>query len=281
MQVVKAVLLCILGFLFLTQTLVCHAYIKKQQKCSSRSCRYEKKSDTPISDFVGGIIIDAASLLRNLFSVSSAKILTGFTPLYILTRMHDERIQKHFYDECHHHNINQFPRHCHNIAHYGVGVPMVALSSLAIFAHDEDLRLTARMFAIGLPFVQSGKDIIKKLRFKACLRPWHENYSRHQRSSGGFPSGHMANVVYMATLFGMRHGPAWGIPLGLFASFVFADFLNCNRHYLSQLVAGAGLGVIFAVAASKVVDKKLAERYSFSCGVDSQGVPCAQFCYRF
>ena len=91
----------------------------------------------------------------------------------------------------------------------------------------------------------------------------------------------MANVVYMATLFGMRHGPAWGIPLGLFASFVFADFLNCNRHYLSQLVAGAGLGVIFAVAASKVVDKKLAERYSFSCGVDSQGAPCAQFCYRF
>ena len=82
MQVVKAVFLCILGFSFLTQTLVCHAYVKKQKK---HPCTYEQKRGTPISDFVGGIIIDAASLLRNLFSVSSAKVLTGFTPLYVLT----------------------------------------------------------------------------------------------------------------------------------------------------------------------------------------------------
>lgn len=232
-------------------------------------------------EFLGEIFCDAGSLLKNIFSVDSAKIITSFTPLYILSRMHDEKIQTNFYDASCHKNINQLHRHCHSVAHYGIGVPMVALSSLAIFACDEDLRLTARMFAIGLPFVQSGKDIIKKLRFKSCLRPWHEHFDRHHRSSGGFPSGHMANVTFMATLFGMRHGPAWGIPLGLFAGFVFADFLNCNRHYLSQLVAGAGLGVIFAVAASKVVDKKLSERCSFSCGVTKQGAACAQMRYTF
>ncbi len=230
---------------------------------------------------LGEIFCDAGLLLKNLFSVDSAKVITGFVPFYLLSRMHDEKLQVHFYDSSCHKNINQFPKHCHSIAHYGIGVPMVVLSSLAIFANDEDLRLTGRMFAIGLPFVHSGKDIIKKLRFKSCLRPWHENFNRHHRSSGGLPSGHMANVMFMASLFGMRHGPAWGVPLGLFAGFVFADFVNCNRHYLSQLVAGAGLGLIFAVAASKVVDKKLSDRCAFSCGVDSYGAPCAQLCYRF
>lgn len=234
-----------------------------------------------ILEGLGEIFCDAGSLLKNLFSVSSAKVLTGFTPLYILSRMHDEKIQANFYDPASHKNINQLSKHCHSIAHYGIGVPMVALSSLALFANDEDLRLTGRMFAIGLPFVQSGKDIIKKLRFKSCLRPWHENFDRTYRSSGGFPSGHMANVMFMASLFGTRHGPVWGVPLGLFAGFVFADFVNCNRHYLSQLVAGAGLGLIFAFAASKVVDKKLSERCSFSCNIDSYGIPSAQLCYRF
>ena len=231
--------------------------------------------------FVGEIIVDAFDVLKNLFSVSTAKVITAVTPLYIASRVHDEKIQNCFYDPNNHKNIRQFPKACHHLAHYGVGVPMVALSSLAIFAHDENIRLTALMFAIGLPFVHSGKDIIKKLRFKACLRPWHEDFDRHRRSSGGFPSGHMANVVYMASLFGMRLGPAWGVPLSLFAGFVFADFLNCNRHYFSQMVAGAGLGLMFACAASKVVDRKLSERCSFSCGIDSCGVPSAQICYRF
>ena len=280
MQVVKVVFLCVLS-VTVTQSMMCHAYSKKQHKQTDCRREFQQKKFPPLFDLVAIAVKDAFSLLHNLFSVNSAKVLTGFTPLYLLTRMHDERIQAHFYDACNHHNINQFPQRCHTIAHYGVGVPIVALSSLVLFARDEDLRLTAWMFTLGLPFVQSGKDIIKQLRFKACLRPWHEKYSRHQRSSGGFPSGHMANVTYMATLFGMRHGPAWGIPLGAFAGFVFADFLNCNRHYLSQLVAGAGLGVIFAVAASKVVDEKLAKRYSFSCGVDQGGKPCAQFCYSF
>ncbi len=261
-------------------TLQGHVF-KKNYK--TQFCRKSiKKQPSPcILEGLGEIFCDAGSLLKNLFSVSSAKVITSFIPLYVLSRVHDEKIQANFYDPSNHKNINQFPKHCHSIAHYGIGFPIVALSSLAFFANDEDLRLTGRMFAIGLPFVHSGKDIIKKLRFKSCLRPWHENFDRHHRSSGGFPSGHMANVMFMASLFGMRHGPAWGVSLGLFAGFVFVDFVNCNRHYFSQLVAGAGLGLIFALAASKVVDKKLSERCSFSCNVDAQGNSCAQLCYRF
>ncbi|MGE0207063.1 MAG: phosphatase PAP2 family protein [Candidatus Babeliales bacterium] len=230
---------------------------------------------------VGDIVQDALKLNWYLFSVTSAKVITGFIPPYLLTRQFDERIQCHFYDEACHKNVNQFPKACHTIAKNGVGIPMVLLSSLVVFAPDEDLRQTARMFIIGLPFVHSGKDIIKKMRSKCCLRPWNENFSCTKRSSGGFPSGHMANVTYAATLFGIRHGLEWAIPLSCLAAFVFADFVNCNRHYVSQLIAGAGLGVLYALAADQVIKRKFSEHCSCSVGRDEQGHSTIKVAYKF
>jgi hypothetical protein len=222
--------------------------------------------------WIGEVIFDAIRLNANLFSVDSAKIITAVIPFYLITRMVDEPVQNNFYDPCCHKNVNQLPKACSALARHGVAVPMIVLSSMALFAKDPDLRLTGRMVAIGLPFVQSGKDIIKNLDFKCCLRPWHEDFSRKKRSCGGFPSGHLATMTYMTALFGMRHGPAWGIPLGVFGTFVAVNFLACNRHYLSQLVAGVGLGLLFAVAASKVVDTKLAEQWSFEPAIDQDSV---------
>lgn len=230
---------------------------------------------------IGELIVDAAYLNASLFSVTSAKIMTAFTPAYLATRFIDEPLQNNFYDRTCHKNIHQFPASCHAVAKYGVGIPMVFLSSMALWAPDPEVRLTARMFAIGLPFVHSGKDIIKQCRFKSCLRPWHQDFSAKKRSSGGFPSGHMANVTFMATLFGMRHGPAWAVPLGLFAGFVFADFLNCNRHYISQLVAGAGLGVLFAFAALHVIEKKISDRCAVAYTLQPNGLPLLKGRYCF
>jgi membrane-associated phospholipid phosphatase len=269
-----------------TSSLYSHQQIS--MPCFSRSMR--RKLYAPLSQrangfsvvprFLAQLGIDIVELNRNVFSAHSAAILTGITPLYLLARRFDETVQSNFYDAASHKNINQLPNACHGIARKGVGVPIVALSSLAIFGPTPDLRLTGYVFALGLPFVHSGKDMIKHLRTKACLRPWHQDFDRYQRSSGGFPSGHIANVTYMTMLFGMRYGPAWGIPLGAFAAFVFVDFLNCNRHYLSQLVAGAGLGAIYACAANKLIDQRLNDRWSCALNIDS-GLPNVNVSYRF
>ncbi len=232
--------------------------------------------------FIGEVIIDALMLNVHVFSMNTVKIMTGFTPFYLGARMIDEDLQLNFYDAREHKNVNQLPNCCYEMAKCGVAVPIILLSSLTVLGWNEDLRTTARLFLIGLPFVQSGKDIIKQLRFKACLRPWNERFSKKERSPGGFPSGHMANVVFMTALFGMRHGPVWAIPLGLVGTFVLVDFINCNRHYLSQLVAGGCLGLIFAFAANTVIEKKLeARRYSFDCVQNNQGEPAFKMSYHF
>lgn len=218
----KTVLLIILN-LVITNLLVWNSSECIKKNIYITKCIKKERLMHRTAHFFGEIIVDALMLNINVFSIDSVKVITAFTPAYLISRMFDERVQENFHDRMQHKNIYQLPKKCHDIVHYGIGVPMVVLSSLAFWGWNEDLRMTARLFAIGLPFVHSGKDVIKKLRFKSCLRPWHEDFGKEKRSSGGFPSGHMANVIFMATLFGMRHGPAWGIPLGLFATFVFVE----------------------------------------------------------
>lgn len=256
----------------------------KTHKLHKRHLFCDRAIKSPMNKFglfLGNIVADAIILQRYLFTVESAKIVTGFVPFFLIARQLDEDIQCRFYDPTCHQNINQFPKACHSIAKNGVGIPMVLLSSLALFAPWCDVRDTARMYAIGLPFVHYGKNVIKKIRSKGCLRPWHEEFSSKKRSSGGFPSGHMANVTYSATLFGIRHGIKWALPLSLFAAFVFADFVNCNRHYVSQIIAGAGLGVIYAVAANAVLERKWLKNCSCSLGTDNQGRSTMKVAYNF
>jgi len=222
-------------------------------------------------DKLGYAIEDMLLLNVYLFSITSAKVLTSFTPFYLSARMIDEDIQKTFYDRICHTNIYQLPNTCHQVAQNGVGVPMVVLSTMALWAPDNELRKTARMFALGLPFVHWGKDLIKTLDTNICLRPWNEHFSSVKRSTGGFPSGHMANVTYMTALFGMRHGWKWAVPLSLFSAFVFTDFLNCNRHYLSQLIAGVGFGLLYAFSADAVIKRRSALDMQIKCGMTDQG----------
>lgn len=263
-------LLCVL-FFCLPSWHVHGWYAQKSSPACACWSRQEPPVHKKIGRFLGELFFDVLAINRHLFSIDTAKILTGFTPAYLVARRLDEPVQQNFYDQTIHKNINQMYESCHKVAKVGVGVPMVALSGLAFYGWTDELRLTGRIFALGLPFVHWTKDLIKTLEAKPCLRPWHEDFSAEKRSPGGFPSGHMANITYAASLFGMRFGLPWAVPLGAFASFVFADFINCNRHYFSQLLAGAAFGLIYAVAAQKVIERKLHEQWAIGCGLRQDG----------
>lgn len=206
------------------------------------------------------LVQDAFLINKNIFSLDSFKIITATFPLIAASVMFDKRLHSCFYDKKFHKNIHQLDACCHGFAKYGIVFPVFMGVNLAFSARDEDVRLTSQMFLVGLPFVMLAGDLIKafKIGDDWCLRPWHERFSCVQRSHGGFPSGHMALAAYAAALYGMRFGVQFGVPLGAYAAFLGISFVNCNRHYLSQIVAGAGLGVIYAFAASRRVDDKLA-----------------------
>lgn len=63
---------------------------------------------------------------------------------------------------------------------------------------------------------------------------------------GSFPSGHTAITFASAALIYNRHGPVWGLPAYAAAAFTGASRLIADRHYLDDVVAGAGIGWMIA-----------------------------------
>jgi hypothetical protein len=263
--------------------------VKKQHAYTTLSkhgnyCFPRKAS--PRENFLGGLWRDVFNLNKYaLFSVDSYKVVTTTFPLYVLTRIFDEDLQKNFHHDGCKRDVNQAPEWCHTASQYGLGIPISILGLMTIFGKNEEFRTTGRIFLIGMPFVIWGKDIIKKFRFDANRRPWCDRFPCKDRALGGFPSGHMAEISFMTVLYGLRFGVKAAVPLGIFSTFLGATFLNCNRHYISQLVAGVGLGTLFAFAADKTIDLRLEKKYKehFSCGFDTdmQGSPALKVAYSF
>lgn len=252
-----------------------HFKKEKQKK------KKQKKKEGKVAQFFGTVIEDIWDIHRNIFHWDSFRYLTSFFPFFVGARMIDEKLQNCFYDECGHKNINQPPEWCHDVAQWSIGVPVIVFGSFALFSKDIDKKRTGRVFLTAYPFVVFGKDLLKKVNIKACLRPWNEQFGCDKRSLGGFPSGHMAEATFTAVLWGSRFGPRYAIPLGLLATFIGSTFIACNRHYASQLVAGAGLGTIYAMAANRLIDSSIGDDVSVGMNVDAHGTPLFSVSYAF
>jgi hypothetical protein len=224
---------------------------------------------------------DVADLHINLLSVTSAKILTAAVPFYVTTRLVDHDVHKNFYDSACHKNINQVNEHACNAVEKGAFVGVVACSSLAFLASDEELRITSRIFMLGAITGLWAKNVIKHGQFHGGLRPWNEHFSSEKQSCGGFPSGHMFEASYMLTVYGLEYGRKAAIPLGLFAAAMFGVSISCNRHYVSQLVAGTAFGALYGFAAHKTIQKRLAERCSLDFCMANGGAPAVRLSWNF
>lgn len=245
--------------------------------------KYPPRFGPIVGNFVKDVFYDAIMINYNLFTWDSFKVITAVFPLFIGARMIDDRLHHWFYDPKHHRNINQMPLPglCEGIAEFSIAAPIVFFGLQMFFSKDHEIRETNKVFLIGMPFVIWGKEIIKQFRFDACLRPWREEFSCKRRSFGGLPSGHLAETTYMAVLYGMRYGPTYGIPLGLLALGVGVTFLSCNRHYVSQMVAGAGFGAIYALAADKLINANLERDFDLGMQIDTAGNPSLSVSWRF
>lgn len=216
----------------------------------------------------GDLLLDTAWLQYYFLSLNTVKVLTGALPIYLITRMADPPIHRCFYDSESHANVNQMPSHCSRVINKVGDVGIIGLSSLAFFAQDAKLATTARIFGIGAVCGLILKDAVKECPCDANLRPWNAAFSRHKRAHGGFPSGHMFEAAYMATVWGWQYGASAAIPLTVFAAASFGTLINCNRHYTSQVVAGAALGIAYGIAANMLIAKKLSDSYAISCSFE-------------
>lgn len=248
----------------------------------SDDCFQERCSDGIfLRNYLGTIFKEALELNLNLLSLDSVKVLVGFTPFYIATRFIDERIQKRFYDPNCHKNINQMPStFCRVVEESAFGI-LIGFSSMAILAPSAETRLVGRVFGIGGISALLGKKLVKEFKFHGGRRPWHEKFSNRKRAYGGFPSGHMVEAAYSATVLGWQYGWKAAVPLGIFAGLMFGVSVNRNRHYVSQVVAGTAVGIIYGLAANRVIDRKLCSDFTFNLGTGRNGGSELTLSYKF
>jgi len=195
-------------------------------------------------------LYDWADFHKNLVSFDTLKICAACTPFYAMTRVVDDEAHEIFYCAAQHKNRHQLPRWMYYASDVGIISIVTAISALSFVASNERLKRTARLYMLTFPTTYVIKRILKQWECDAFTRPKNEWFA-NRTYYGGCPSGHMMDIVYAATLFGMEFGPIAAVPLGLFAVTLAVDFINHNRHFPSQIVAGSCLGFIFGLAAHK------------------------------
>lgn len=234
-----------------------------------------------VSEFVGDIVCDALWLNLNLISWGTYQIFCTVMPAYVGTRMADERLQSCFFDHKSFKNVHECPYWLKEMARLSVA-PFIAFFGIhAFIGQDPEFRVTSQIMLIGLPFMFLANRVIKQFNCEVSLRPWHEKFSHNGRIHGGFPSGHTSEAAFLAVLYGLRYGPKAAIPLSILTAFVGSTFVAANRHYVSQVVAGVAFGAMYGLAASKLVDIKLAERFSVDICSDENSRPALAISYRF
>jgi len=263
---------------------------KKERLAANRAARNHRpwfRNRPPakhrITHMLGGFTEDVVRINLGLFSWDSFKIFVTTAPFFVGARIIDEKLHNCFFDHKNKKNRNEPAQWSKEIARLSIGVPIALLGSQAFFSRNKDMQTTSQVFLTGMPFVLIAKDLIKKLDFDLCKRPYHEKFAKEQRKFGGFPSGHLAEATYTAVLYGMRYGPNYAVPLGGIAAFVTVIFLSSNRHYLSQMIAGAGFGAMYAVSANSLINSKLAKKRNLHLGLgtNKHGEPVMNLAMKF
>lgn len=233
--------------------------------------------------FFKKFFIDSYHIGEKIFTLDTMKILSAVVPFYLIGRKADPVIHRQLYDAENHRNKNQPPRWLKNLlADEAMAIPFGFYGLQGWFHTDPRKRRAYQLFTTGLLLTWSTKVLVKQIKTESGLRPWHEEYSRHKRVHGGNPSGHTSMAMYMATYLGLLYGPKYAVPLGIYAGAVAGISVAVNHHYLSQVIAGAGLGAILGVATYSVFeDLKLPENVEIGLATDSRGNLGMQIAYNF
>lgn len=226
-----------------------HNYPKLKEK-GKRGRPFSSFTSKRVNTYFTKIVNDSSCIGEKFFSLDTMKIFSATMPFYLIGRRVDAVVHRQFYDVEFHQNIHQPPKFLCNLAlddRY-LAIPFVSFGLIGWLHHDPYERRRGQMFATGLMWSFAVKIALKSIKTDANLRPWHENFDRHERSHGGNPSGHMTITAYMATFWALEKGLRAAIPLSMFTAFAFSMNVACNHHYFSQAVAGTGLGVMMGYA---------------------------------
>lgn len=120
----------------------------------------------------------------------------------------------------------------------GSGFPALALASTQLFLDTEN-----------------GLQHFRAIGFTSLTHISIAASSQRRRPNGkklSFPSGHTSSSFATATSLTYSYGPIIGVPALALATYIGFSRIANNSHWLSDVVAGAGLGIYWARASAQV-----------------------------
>jgi membrane-associated phospholipid phosphatase len=94
----------------------------------------------------------------------------------------------------------------------------------------------------------TGMDLIRSVAIAEFMTQSLKYTVRRERpdrsGANSFPSGHAADTMAFATALERHFGWRYAVPAYVFASYVAMSRLHDNVHYLSDVTAGAAVGII-------------------------------------
>lgn len=130
---------------------------------------------------------------------------------------------------------------CHHA--FGPALPAgsVLLWGLGSLADASDAEKTGRMLTEGLLITYGMTGVLK-------LGAGRERPDGS--GSGSFPSGHSSGTACAAVVLWDRYGPGAGVPAAALAVFTALSRVQLGRHYPSDVIAGAAIGVSVGLAVA-------------------------------
>jgi len=206
------------------------------------------------------ICLDTFEINSNLFSLSTLHILSLSTPIYLFALDFDQKINYLFYNKIEHQNIRQFTdfNFKYNIELSDILLTnSIFLSSIGYFSNNQKFKTISYKLMLGLCCAGIVKKIIKLIKWNNSLRPNNQNFIKNQKYYGGFPSGHLMTMSYLSTIWINQLGIKKAFPIIAATSYIFIDYIVKNRHYISQLIAGSTLGIIYGCAVNSCLNTKI------------------------
>lgn len=211
-------------------------------------------------DFVRNIFVDSYHIGQELCSQRTLKIVSGFIPFFLIGRHYDKRMHACFYDAANHQNKHQPPQWLQYFAEYEImDVPIWVCRFFAFGHRDRQVRRAFQIFTLGYLCAHISKLIIKQTvahcKLDVGLRPLHPGFSREWKHYHGIPSGHAIVIAFTATYLGLYKGWHYGVPFGLYTGFIMGMRVAGNHHFISQVVTGTALGIIWGASSYAVFEK--------------------------
>ncbi len=124
---------------------------------------------------------------------------------------------------------------------YVLGGSVLFTYGISKFIKSEKLKVTAETlaeaFALSQALTLSLKYSVKRTRPDGS-----DNTS--------FPSGHVSGAFAIATVLESLHGPKYGIPAYAISTLIALSRMDANKHYLSDVLAGALIGTLSGYGTS-------------------------------